>query len=54
MQVTVRRLALDGAGRVRQFLSVTVPLIRPTLVFVVINFVIDVLYTLIDPRITVK
>lgn len=29
--------AIDGAGRVRQFLSVTVPMLRPTIIFVVIT-----------------
>jgi cellobiose transport system permease protein len=29
--------AIDGAGRVRQFFSVTVPMLRPTIIFVVIT-----------------
>lgn len=29
--------AIDGAGRVRQFVSVTVPMLRPTILFVVIT-----------------
>ncbi|HSU02782.1 MAG TPA: sugar ABC transporter permease, partial [Nocardioides sp.] len=41
MQAVPRELyesaALDGASRVRQFLSITLPMIRPTMVFVIIT-----------------
>ena len=54
MQAVPRELyesaALDGAGRVRQFLSITVPLIRPTLVFVVITSTIGGLQIFAEPR----
>ena len=42
--------AIDGAGRVRQFVSITVPLIRPTLVFVVITSTIGGLQIFAEPR----
>ncbi len=42
--------AIDGAGRVRQFVSVTVPMIRPTLVFVVITSTIGGLQIFTEPR----
>jgi cellobiose transport system permease protein len=42
--------ALDGAGRVRQFLSVTVPMIRPTLIFVIITSTIGGLQIFAEPR----
>ena len=42
--------ALDGAGRVRQFVSVTVPMIRPTLVFVIITSTIGGLQIFAEPR----
>ncbi|MDX2546882.1 carbohydrate ABC transporter permease [Streptomyces sp. WI04-05B] len=41
---------LDGAGRVRQFFSVTVPSIRPTIVFVVITSTIGGLQIFDEPR----
>ena len=54
MQAVPRELyesaALDGAGRVRQFLSVTVPMIRPTLIFVVITSTIGGLQIFAEPR----
>ena len=42
--------ALDGAGKVRQFVSVTVPMIRPTLVFVIITSTIGGLQIFAEPR----
>jgi len=41
---------LDGAGRVRQFLSVTLPMIRPTMIFVVITSTIGGLQIFAEPR----
>lgn len=41
---------IDGAGRVRQFFSVTVPMIRPTLLFVVITSTIGGLQIYDEPR----
>ncbi len=43
--------AMDGAGRVRQFLSVTLPMIKPTLIFVVITSTIGGLQIFAEPRI---
>ncbi|MBC2931942.1 sugar ABC transporter permease [Nocardioides sp. zg-1228] len=42
--------AIDGAGRVRQFLSITVPMIRPTMVFVIITSTIGGLQIFAEPR----
>ncbi|MFC5727478.1 MULTISPECIES: carbohydrate ABC transporter permease [Nocardioides] len=42
--------ALDGAGRVRQFLAVTLPMIRPTLVLVIITSTIGGLQIFTEPR----
>ncbi len=42
--------ALDGAGKVRQFVSITVPLIRPTVIFVVITSTIGGLQIFAEPR----
>jgi len=54
MQAVPRELyesaAIDGAGRVRQFLSVTLPMIRPTLLFVVIMSTIGGLQIFAEPR----
>lgn len=41
---------IDGAGRVRQFLSVTVPMLRPTVIFVVITSTIGGLQIFDEPR----
>jgi cellobiose transport system permease protein len=41
---------LDGAGRLRQFLSVTVPMLRPTIIFVVITATIGGLQIFDEPR----
>jgi cellobiose transport system permease protein len=42
--------ALDGAGRVRQFVSVTLPMIRPTMVFVIVTSTIGGLQVFTEPR----
>ncbi|GAA1520199.1 carbohydrate ABC transporter permease [Nocardioides humi] len=42
--------ALDGAGRIRQFFAVTLPMIRPTIVFVVITSTIGGLQIFTEPR----
>lgn len=42
--------ALDGAGKVRQFLSVTVPMIRPTMIFVIVTSTIGGLQIFAEPR----
>ncbi|WP_435770534.1 carbohydrate ABC transporter permease [Nocardioides sp. SYSU DS0651] len=42
--------ALDGAGRIRQFFAVTLPLIRPTMIFVVITSTIGGLQIFTEPR----
>ena len=41
---------LDGASRVRQFLSVTIPMLRPTIIFVVITSTIGGLQIFDEPR----
>ena len=41
---------MDGAGRVRQFLSITLPMIRPTMIFVVITSTIGGLQIFAEPR----
>jgi cellobiose transport system permease protein len=41
---------LDGASRVRQFFSVTVPMLRPTIIFVVITATIGGLQIFDEPR----
>jgi cellobiose transport system permease protein len=43
--------AMDGAGRIRQFVSVTLPMIKPTLIFVVITSTIGGLQIFAEPRI---
>ena len=54
MQAVPRELyesaALDGASRVRQFLSITVPMIRPTMIFVIITSTIGGLQIFAEPR----
>jgi cellobiose transport system permease protein len=42
--------ALDGASRLRQFWSVTLPLIRPTMIFVVVTSTIGGLQIFTEPR----
>ncbi len=41
---------IDGAGRVRQFFSITIPSVRPTIVFVVITSTIGGLQIFDEPR----
>ncbi|MBO1752634.1 sugar ABC transporter permease [Actinotalea sp. BY-33] len=41
---------LDGAGRLRQFFSVTVPMLRPTIIFVVITATVGGLQIFDEPR----
>ena len=54
MQAVPRELyesaCLDGAGRVRQFVSITLPMIRPTLIFVIITSTIGGLQIFAEPR----
>jgi cellobiose transport system permease protein len=42
--------AIDGAGAVRRFLSITIPSIRPTLIFVIITATIGGLQIFTEPR----
>jgi cellobiose transport system permease protein len=42
--------AMDGAGRVRQFFAITLPMIRPTMIFVVITSTIGGLQIFAEPR----
>ena len=42
--------AIDGAGRIRQFVSITVPMIRPTMIFVIITSTIGGLQIFAEPR----
>jgi cellobiose transport system permease protein len=42
--------AIDGAGRIRQFFSITVPGLRPTLIFVIITSTIGGLQIFDEPR----
>ena len=42
--------AIDGAGRVRQFVSITLPMIRPTMIFVIITSTIGGLQIFAEPR----
>lgn len=41
---------LDGAGRVRQFFSITVPMVRPTMIFVIVTSTIAGLQIFDEPR----
>lgn len=41
---------IDGASRVRQFFHVTIPMIRPTIIFVVLNTTIGGLQVFDEPR----
>jgi cellobiose transport system permease protein len=54
MQAVPRELyesaAIDGAGRIRQFVSITVPMIRPTMIFVIITSTIGGLQIFAEPR----
>ncbi|QEO08947.1 carbohydrate ABC transporter permease [Protaetiibacter larvae] len=42
--------ALDGAGRARRFWSITIPMIRPTMIFVVITATIGGLQIFTEPK----
>ncbi|CAN5369299.1 sugar ABC transporter permease [soil metagenome] len=42
--------ALDGAGAVRQFLRITLPMIRPTMIFIIITSTIGGLQIFAEPR----
>ncbi len=42
--------AIDGANKIRQFLSITVPMLRPTIIFVVITSTIGGLQIFAEPR----
>ncbi|MGD7706575.1 carbohydrate ABC transporter permease [Propionibacteriaceae bacterium Y2014] len=42
--------AIDGASRVRQFFSVTLPMIRPTMIFVIITSTMGGLQIFTEPR----
>ena len=41
---------LDGAGRIRQFFAITVPMLRPTIIFIVITSTIGGLQIFDEPR----
>ncbi|GEL95210.1 carbohydrate ABC transporter permease [Cellulomonas composti] len=41
---------IDGAGRIRQFFSVTIPMLRPTMIFVIITSTIGGLQIFDEPR----
>ncbi len=42
--------SIDGASRVRQFTSITVPMIRPTMIFIIITSTIGGLQIFAEPR----
>lgn len=42
--------ALDGAGKIRQFFAVTLPMIRPTMIFVIVTSTIGGLQIFTEPR----
>jgi len=42
--------ALDGAGRIRRFWSITIPMIRPTMIFVIITSTIGGLQIFAEPK----
>ena len=54
MQAVPRELyesaSIDGASRVRQFTAITVPMIRPTMIFVIITSTIGGLQIFAEPR----
>jgi cellobiose transport system permease protein len=54
MQAVPRELyesaVVDGAGRIRQFFSITLPMIRPTMIFVIITSTIGGLQIFAEPR----
>lgn len=42
--------AIDGAGRIRRFWSITIPMIRPTMIFVIITSTIGGLQIFTEPK----
>ena len=54
MQAVPRELyesaSIDGASRVRQFTAITVPMIRPTMIFIIITSTIGGLQIFAEPR----
>jgi len=54
MQAVPRELyesaTLDGAGKIRRFWSITIPMIRPTIIFVVITATIGGLQIFTEPK----
>jgi cellobiose transport system permease protein len=54
MQAVPRELyesaSIDGAGRIRQLVSITVPMIRPTMIFVIVTSTIGGLQIFAEPR----
>ena len=42
--------AIDGAGRIRRFWSITIPMIRPTMIFVIITATIGSLQIFAEPK----
>jgi cellobiose transport system permease protein len=42
--------ALDGAGRIRRFWSITIPMVRPTMIFVIITSTIGGLQIFTEPK----
>jgi cellobiose transport system permease protein len=42
--------AIDGAGRIRRFWSITLPMIRPTMIFVIITSTIGSLQIFAEPK----
>jgi cellobiose transport system permease protein len=42
--------AIDGAGRIRRFWSITIPMIRPTMIFVIITSTIGSLQIFAEPK----
>jgi cellobiose transport system permease protein len=54
MQAVPRELyesaSIDGAGRIRQLVAITVPMIRPTMIFVIVTSTIGGLQIFAEPR----
>jgi cellobiose transport system permease protein len=54
MQAVPRELyesaSIDGAGKIRQLVSITVPMIRPTMIFVIVTSTIGGLQIFAEPR----
>ncbi len=49
-QETIEAAVIDGAGRFRQLISITLPMIRPTLIFVIITSTIGGLQIFDEPQ----